>query len=1857
MKCRHLLAAALLFWTLACEAQKGPFTIRIVPQNPNIPQGGLQTLYIERVSIGGHTQGQLLQASAWSSSNPAVATIDPSTGFVTTVAQGITTISVQSGPYFASTQIRVAPIALVSIVVTPANLNLNSGMQQYTATGFYSSGPSQDLTAQAAWSSSNPAVATITASGGLLTVGAALGTTTVTAKLNGVTGATTLNVGLKSMALTPTTASIAVTQRQPFTALGTFTDNSVSNISSAVNWGSNNLPIAVISSQGVATGVSTGSSQISASSGTISSPMADLTVVPLPTLTSVTVAPANPGISLGATLQLSASGHYSDGSSTILATPAWFSTDSQIVAVDAKGNITGVGLGSATITAIQGSLSGSALVTVNPPPTLTSITVLPASAVIGNGKTQQFQATGLFSDGSIKDLTEQVTWGSSNTSAAVISNTGLAGAVGAGKSTITAGLNALMGTATLQALAAPRFAYVVNNGDNTVSTYALNAATGIPQSMGYTLTGPSPTSIAVDQIHNFAWVANSGVTGTGAFNTMNITTGTFPDKVGVNPTTNMVYVATGNSVSQVSVINGANNTVVATLSNGSNPQGIGVNSVSNKIYVPNQNTSNVTVIDGSTNTVATTIPVGNQPDAVAVDSGSNTIYVANYGNGNVSQISGTSDTVGATTTVGTGPVALAFDSANNDVYSVNQNSNDVTVFNSVAIVTTLPVGLSPRAIAVNAVTDKLYVVNSGGNNVSVIDGATNTVTATVSVGTTPMAVAVNTITNQIYVANNASASVTVIDGATNNTTPVALPANSFPSGVAVDETNNKVYVANEGTNNVTVIDGATNSTTTVAAGSAPIALAFDPANGTAYVANNNSSNVTAVSFSPSAPANDLSAYSVDPQFGVLTPLSPATVPVGNTPSGVAVDAQGRFLYAVNNGDGTLSSFTINAATGALTAVGPALSLAAPSPFAVFIEPQGRFLYITYESSNLISGYAINQSTGALTPIPGSPFTAGDRANLAIDPTGTFLYSPDSANSSIDGFAIDQTTGMLTPTSPAMFAAASQVNTVTLEPSGRFLYATVQSPSEILIYQIDPDGTLTPGTPPSLPFGGNGPTGALVDPSGRFIFVGEQGVNQVGEGTIDPNTGQIMPLTSFISRNSPVGGVITGGAPLASVADFAYIANAFSNDVSAFAVSPSSGGLTTVAGSPFPTGGQNNNGQCAPPGGNNCNVGDNKIETDPAVRFAYLVNYQSLNISAFSVNRNTGTLTTLFPPVPLGLAAGNGARSSTIDPSGRFLWAGAGNDNDTSPGPEALYGFAIDQTTGGLSSIGTVSLSMDSNAPRSVVFDPSGQYFFVLQNSVGIAGFSVDPATGALTPVPGSPFALASLQSPQLLTINPMGTQMLVPDKSGLADLFFIDPNTGALTLAPGSPFPLPANARQFVFDATGNFAYLAIVNDKANPFTASVSSYALSPNGSGFTALGQNISETGFVGLGTAPDTPFVYANNAFLPTTGTDNIQLFTVDPTTGLLAAGNTVVTGGSGSLYPKLTGIYSSQAAHLLLINLTPPSLTVPQGVNQQFTATGVLSDGSVQNLTAMVLWSSSNPAVATVDSRGRVIGLNQGSAIISATYQGSSGTAAVNVTSVGLQGINVNPVNPTLPTGNSVQFTAMGSFTDGSTQDITGTAVWTSSNQSAATVTALGLVTTAAAGSANITATSGIVSGTSALTVSAAAVLQSIAVTPASPAISLGASLQFKATGTFSDSSTQDLTASVTWSSDAPAIAIINAAGLASSVGSGTAHITAALGAVTSVPATLTVQPHTLVSLSISPRNSYISAHHTLQFKAVGTFSDGTTSDITTQVNWTSSNTNVVTIDANGLATGVAFGPITIKASLNGANDSTTLTGIF
>ena len=259
---------------------------------------------------------------------------------------------------------------------------------------------------------------------------------------------------------------------------------------------------------------------IAVASGYLNSAVATGTYTLPATLVSIAVTPAYVSIPKGSTQQFTATGTYSDSSTqNLTSTVTWTSSNTAVATISTGGLATGAATGSATIQAISGSISGSTSLTVTR--VLVSIAVTPANASIAKGVTQQFTATGVFSDASTANLTSLVTWSSTNTAVATIASGGLATGVAAGSTTIQAISGAIGGSTSLTVTAPVLVSIAV-----TPATTSL--ATGATQQ--FTATGTYSDSSTQNLTSSVTWTSTNTAVAT-------ITSGGLATGVAVGSTT------------------------------------------------------------------------------------------------------------------------------------------------------------------------------------------------------------------------------------------------------------------------------------------------------------------------------------------------------------------------------------------------------------------------------------------------------------------------------------------------------------------------------------------------------------------------------------------------------------------------------------------------------------------------------------------------------------------------------------------------------------------------------------------------------------------------------------------------------------------------------------------------------------------------------------------------------------------------------------------------------------------------------------------------------------------------------------------------------------------------------------------------------------------------------------------------------------------------------------------------------------------------------------------------------------------------------------------------------------------------
>jgi uncharacterized protein YjdB len=332
----------------------------------------------------------------------------------------------------------------------------------------------------------------------------------------------------------------------------------------------------------------------------------------------------------------------------------------------------------------------------------------------------------------------------------------------------------------------------------------------------------------------------------------------------------------------------------------------------------------------------------------------------------------------------------------------------------------------------------------------------------------------------------------------------------------------------------------------------------------------------------------------------------------------------------------------------------------------------------------------------------------------------------------------------------------------------------------------------------------------------------------------------------------------------------------------------------------------------------------------------------------------------------------------------------------------------------------------------------------------------------------------------------------------------------------------------------------------------------------------------------------------------------------------------------------------------VAVSPASATVTVGQTVQLVATPKDANGNPLTGRTMT-WATSNATVATLSGSGLVTGAVAGTATITASSEGQNGTAAITVTVPPVASVSVSPTSATVLVGQTVQLTA-------TPKDVNGYALigrvvtWASSAPGVATVSASGLVTAVAAGTATLTATSEGKSGTATVTTTGVPVAL-VTVTPASTGLFVGQTAQLSVTT--KDSAGNVLTGrTITWASSSTTVATVSAAGLVTATAAGSATITATSeGKSGTATVTVTVAP--VASVTVTPAPASVAVGQTLQLTA--TPKDANGNPLTGRVvTWATSNAAVATVSTGGLVSGLVVGTATITATSEGQSGSSAIT---
>lgn len=438
-------------------------SLEVTPRMVTLSGSGVVLLRARGTYTDG-SQSDVTEQALWSSDDAAIAVVSNAAGArgeVRGLNGGTTAVFAQLGGLRARADLTVQAATLASIEVAPAMVSVEAGRTtSLRAVAWYSDNTTRDVTQQATWTSLTPAVATVTTSGSVRGQVRALvnGTATIRVSLQGQTATATVNVqppALTQLSISPGALSVPVGLPYGFTATAAYSDGTAVPVSDQVVWTSSNPAVAeVLFEQGYVylDSKQPGAVVITATMMGVAPATATVTVTAA-TLSRIDVTPGRPVLPIGAYVELSASGVYSDLTTQYLRyAVSWTSSDPSVATVGNTYQDKGVTFahraGTTTITATYNGVSSSTVLTVTSA-TLTQLQVTPFAPRLPVGFDTQLRATGLYSDNTTRDLTYLVSWTSSAPATANVSPWAMLQPVVPGTATITATLGAVQGTTAL----------------------------------------------------------------------------------------------------------------------------------------------------------------------------------------------------------------------------------------------------------------------------------------------------------------------------------------------------------------------------------------------------------------------------------------------------------------------------------------------------------------------------------------------------------------------------------------------------------------------------------------------------------------------------------------------------------------------------------------------------------------------------------------------------------------------------------------------------------------------------------------------------------------------------------------------------------------------------------------------------------------------------------------------------------------------------------------------------------------------------------------------------------------------------------------------------------------------------------------------------------------------------------------------------------------------------------------------------------------------------------------------------------------------------------------------------------------
>ncbi len=807
------------------------------------------------------------------------------------------------------------------------------------------------------------------------------------------------------------------------------------------------------------------------------------------TLQSITVTAPNLSVAAGLKEQFTATGNYSDGTTKLLATTNWSTSDPTLATITSTGLLTTLKPGTVSVLAASGSTTGSTPFRIDSA-SLQSITVMAPNPSVAAGLTQQFAASGTFSDGSSKPLAT-ANWSTSDPTLATITSTGLLTTFKAGMVTVSAVSGSVTGNAPFHIDPPTPTGLVIS-----------------PASSSVLIGSGQPSKLSA--ILSFTDQSTQDISG-------QVTWGS------VNPFTASIDV-----VGNVTTIHTGYTLITATNGSFSAAADFTVVAMPRFLYVPTDAGHLVsrTTVDASTGQLrmAGYMPTSARNNEAApcptTDPSGQFLYVGSFLNivsptGEI-QVYGIDQVTGSLATVTGSPFAVA---------------------DPIACIQFEPTGKFGYATSVIDGTTHLVTFSRDANSGML------TQTNSISLNSTALAVAIDPIGKYLFAATIVFANPTstaaqaygyTINASTGALTPIAGTPFQLPNVTGTfswHPSGNFLFMANS--NGQSIDSYSVDRTTGKLSFGSSTATCINPTN--VRFSPNGKFAYTACSMDVAHDANSASVetFAVGAN-GSLTHIG--TAPTSDVPSDLSIDPSGQFLYLSSNSP-YVDSFQIGADGVAKAAFrqgiqsnpGPTVAIIGGSSSVKYTPKDA---YITSTVDNTLSAYSVNTDGTFATP-PQSVPTQVSPFSLSMAPWGSnlLLASSGASNATLEAYPLTPT-GV--PGTPASFGNATTAGGVVIDPSEQWAFETDSANNvvstfkrlganwSLLSYLVNGSTVTTFAT-------GAAPGPMAIDASGRFLYVANQGANSISAYQYFGTSPELLESTG-----SPFA---IGARPIALTTDF------------------------------------------------------------------------------------------------------------------------------------------------------------------------------------------------------------------------------------------------------------------------------------------------------------------------------------------------------------------------------------------------------------------------------------------------------------------------------------------------------------------------------------------------------------------------------------------------------------------------------------------------------------------------------------------------------------------------------------------------